>query len=49
MTPRSRLTAVGAMVCGGMGTRVTAALAVPPGPMALTVTEVDAGMVEGAV
>jgi hypothetical protein len=49
VAPRSRLTAVGRIVCGGMGTRVTAALAEPPGPVAVTVTAVDAGMVVGAV
>ncbi len=47
--PRSRLAVVGAMVCGGSGTSVTAALADPFGPVAVTVTEVEAGMVDGAV
>ena len=37
------------MVCGFGLTRVTVAVAVPPGPVALTVTEGDEGMAEGAV
>ena len=49
VTPRSRLTAVGEIVCGGMGISVTLALAEPPGPVAVTVTAVEAGMVAGAV
>ena len=47
--PRSRLAVFGEIACGGRGTRVTAALADPSGPFAVTVTEVDAGMVAGAV
>ncbi len=47
--PRSRLAVVGAMVWGGSGTSVTAADADPLGPVAVTVTAVEAGMVDGAV
>lgn len=47
--PRSRLAVVGEMACGGSGTSVTAALAEPFGPVAVTVTAVDAGIVDGAV
>ncbi len=47
--PRSRLAVVGAMVWGVSGTSVTAALADPLGPVAVTVTAVEEGMVDGAV
>ena len=47
--PRSRLAEVGEMACSGSGTSVTAALADPFGPVAVTVTAVDAGIVDGAV
>jgi len=40
---------VGEMDCGSSGARVTAALALPPGPVAVTVTAVEDGMVAGAV
>ena len=49
MTPRSRMTTVGLMVCGGIGNSVTAALADPLGPVALMVTAVEEGIVAGAV
>ena len=47
--PRSRLAVVGEIACGGRGTSVTAAVAEPFGPVAVTLTAVDAGMVAGAV
>jgi hypothetical protein len=47
--PRVTDAEVGEITCGARGTSVTAALAEPPGPVAVTVTAVDAGMVEGAV
>jgi len=47
--PRSRLAVVGAMVCGGGATSVTAAEADPFGPVAVIVTLFEAGMVVGAV
>jgi stage V sporulation protein SpoVS len=40
---------VGEMDCGSRGARITAALALPPGPVAVTVTAVEDGMVAGAV
>jgi stage V sporulation protein SpoVS len=40
---------VGEITCGGSGTNVTAALAEPPGPVAVTVTAVEEGIVAGAV
>ena len=49
MVPRSRLTVAGEMVCGGMGCRVTTALAEPPGPVAVTVTVLEAGIAAGAL
>ena len=49
VTPRSRLTVAGEMVCGGIGFSVTLAVADPPGPAAVTVTSADEGMVEGAL
>ncbi len=39
----------GEMVCGGICRSVTVAFAVPPGPVAVTVTVEDAGIVAGAV
>jgi hypothetical protein len=45
--PRLMLAAVGAMACAA--SNVTTALAEPPGPLALTVTVPDAGIVDGAV
>ena len=49
VAPRFRETVTGAMVCGFRTCSVTAAEADPPGPVAVTVTELDDGMVEGAV
>ena len=40
---------VGAIVCWSGFTSVTVAEAEPPGPVAVTFTELDAGMVAGAV
>jgi len=49
VVPRSRVAVVGEMTCAGMGTSVTAALAEPPGPTAVTVTVVEEGKDDGAV
>ena len=40
---------VGEMDCGSSGAKVTAALALPPGPVTVTVTAVEDGIVAGAV
>ena len=47
--PNMTEAAVGEMACGTGVTKVTVALAEPPGPVAVTVTEFDAGIVAGAV
>ena len=47
--PRTIDVAVGEMVCGATGTRVTVALPEPPGPVAVIVTDVLDGRLEGAV
>jgi len=39
----------GKITCGVADLRVTLALAEPPGPVAVTVTAVDEGMMDGAV
>ena len=49
VAPRSKLTEAGEIVCGGMGSSVTLALADPPGPVAVTVTALEAGIVAGAL
>ncbi len=49
VVPRLTIALVGAIVCGGGATRVTVAEADPPGPVAVTVTLFDAGIVAGAV
>ena len=47
--PRVTDADVGEIDCGSSGARVTAALALPPGPVAVTVTPVEDGIVAGAV
>jgi hypothetical protein len=49
VAPRASETAVGEIVWGFCDISVTAAEADPPGPVAVTVTEFDDGMAEGAV
>jgi hypothetical protein len=49
IAPRFKETVDGEIVWGFIPCRVTAAEADPPGPVAVTVTELDKGMVEGAV
>jgi len=49
VAPRFKETDGGEMVCGFCTCRVTAAEAEPPGPVAVTVTELEDGMTEGAV
>ena len=49
VAPRSKVAVAGEMICAGIGTSVTAALAEPPGPVAVTVTVVEEGIVAGAV
>ena len=49
VAPRFNEIVRGAMVCGFRTCSVTAAEADPPGPVAVTVTELEAGMADGAV
>jgi hypothetical protein len=49
VAPRFRETVTGEMVCGFRTCSVTAAEADPPGPFAVTVTELEDAMVDGAV
>jgi hypothetical protein len=49
VAPRLRETVSGEIVCGFRACSVTTAEAEPPGPVAVTVTELDDGMLEGAV
>jgi hypothetical protein len=47
--PKFKETVTGEMVWGFWTWSVTMAVADPPGPVALTVTELEAGMVAGAM
>lgn len=49
VAPRLSETVAGEMVCGFEAVSVTAEDAAPPGPVAVTVTKLDAGMLAGAV
>jgi hypothetical protein len=49
VAPRFKETVTGEIICGFRACSVTAAEAEPPGPVAVTVTELDEGMLEGAV
>ncbi len=49
VAPRLKETVAGEIVCGFRACSVTTAEAEPPGPVAVTVTELDDGMLEGAV
>jgi hypothetical protein len=49
VVPRVTEADVGEMTCGVADLSVTLALAEPPGPVAVTVTALDEGMVDGAV
>ena len=49
VAPRFKETDVGKIVCGFKDCSVTVADADPPGPVAVTVTELDEGIVAGAV
>jgi hypothetical protein len=49
VVPRVTEADVGEMTCGVKAWSVTLALAEPPGPVAVIVTAVDEGMVDGAV
>ena len=49
VAPRTRVALVGEIVVGVLLMTVTAALADPPGPVAVTVSVPDEGQMEGAV
>ena len=49
VVPRSNVAVAGEMACAAIGSKVTFAVADPPGPVAVTVTALDAGMVAGAL
>ena len=49
VAPRFSETAAGEIVCGFETVSVTTADAEPPGPVAVTVTKLDTGMLRGAV